>query len=188
MGVCAVSLAMVAAVNADIGFQITNGSGVFLDGGDFGSGPWPTAPAAFQVVWSLNVPGAPQFELDPSLANAGEFIVGAGPSASYGYVGPTPLIVVTPGDVGGNDPNAGQLYMRIFDSAAPAIGSRYFQSNPIATSGLPVYVPSDPGTQPNLDLNPNASQVNGTVIPEPATVALWGLGLVTILVRRKIRG
>jgi len=79
---------------------------------------------------------------------------------------------------------AGSVYLRVFDSAAPAVNSWYYEgalSSPLFTD------PSLPDDYNFLDLAPSTSpyDLNTQLVPEPGTFALFGLGLVTMIARRR---
>ena len=196
LGVAAIALTLGVA-QADIGFTVESG-GVYGAGGSFAAGPYPAAGYLYQVIWSPVAPAST--DLAPALANPGESILREmnmnAPANGYGYVQTIDLgtIVVAPADIAGADPKAGFVYTRLFMDAAPVIGSTFQQGPAVSPALWPDYVPTDPSSRQAYNSTGNApgdglgAEANGVVIPEPATLGLLGLGLATILVRRRIRG
>ena len=98
-------------------------------------------------------------------------------------------------DLGANTVTAGGVvYGRIFQDEAPTAGDWYFVSDPLAANDL------TPGLNPpqvlHLNIDSNGSlgdsldQTAGhsfQVVPEPGTIALFGLGILTLLGSRRKR-
>jgi hypothetical protein len=81
---------------------------------------------------------------------------------------------------------AGAVYVRVFDAASPTLGTHYWQS-PLLT---PLTDSPDRGFSSGWDKLSYPGDVapvalDMTIVPEPGTLALFGLGLVTIVARRK---
>jgi len=84
---------------------------------------------------------------------------------------------------------AGYVYARVFDAETPTVGAHYWQSPHLG--GLQ--------TDPNRDQpnswdrlvwptdGSNPTPLDMTIVPEPGTLALFGLGLATIAMRRRLR-
>lgn len=83
---------------------------------------------------------------------------------------------------GTHDHDAGFLYARIFQDATPANGEVYYASTPVANGNVnPTNVP--PLTAQTLEMNSdlvNGNELNLTMIPEPGTLGLLGLGIMAI--------
>ena len=79
---------------------------------------------------------------------------------------------------------AGSLYLRVFDSTSPGINSWYYEG---ALSSPLFENPSNPDDFNSLNLAPGTSpyELNQQLVPEPGTFALFGVGLVTMLARRR---
>lgn len=85
------------------------------------------------------------------------------------------------------DENSYYVYQRIYESQTPAAGTYYYESELVKLdsrydSGTQLFGlgPEDSGIQPNL-------VVQGTNVPEPATMSLLGLGALAMVLRRKLR-
>jgi hypothetical protein len=175
---------LAGAVQADIGVRGRSDGGIYLAGGDWTNGPWPETGALYQLIWSPTAPVIGDLTLDEATSGkTGELILDSGAAGSYGYVAPTRLVEVF-GAV-----NDAYIIMRIFQDATPEVDDVFYQSVAATPAPLTDYIPSDPSTIfDHFSTEGGAPQVtNGTIIPEPATLGLWGLGLATILIRRKIR-
>ena len=175
---------LAGAVQADIGVRGRSDGGVYLAGGSWVGGGWPADAALYQLIWS---PVAPVIE-DITLAQAtggkaGEIILASGAQSSYGYASPS--VLVENSDAGIND---GYIIMRIYQDDAPGLGDLFYQSITPTAPTLPSYDPMVPTSSFDhfATTAGNEQATNGQIIPEPATLGLWGLGLLTILVRRKI--
>ena len=174
---------LAGAVQADIGVRGRSGGGVYDASGDWGAGPWPAAGSLYQLIWSPVAPVVTDLlEAEVASGKIGELILASGATTSYGYAAPSPLVEVF-------DPaaNNGWVFMRIY-MADGALGDSFYQSQPTAPV-LPEYDPLVVTSSFDHQATPAGPEAtNGqVVIPEPATLGLWGLGLLTIVVRRKIR-
>ena len=77
---------------------------------------------------------------------------------------------------------AGNVYVRVFSANAPSGGDWYYQGG-LAGSFV------DSPTFPNQYSSSTISQstMDMQLVPEPGTMALFGLGLVTVALRRKMK-
>lgn len=177
---------LAGVAQADIGVRASSGGGgaggVYLDGGSWLAGPWPAAGSLYQLIWSPVAPVVEDLTLDQAQnGKAGELILASGPVLAYGQLSPQPIVAVA-GDV-----NNAYVFMRIFQDDTPDLNDLFYQSAPTGPP-LPAYDAAVPGTEfIHEATGPVGQATNGQVIPEPATLGLWGLGLLTIIVRRKIR-
>jgi hypothetical protein len=187
---------------ADIAYQLA-ASGTFADGGSFAGGAHANLGFLYQSIWGPSEPTqaattgggeeAGHFVLFESYA--GTPITGYAENFGYIYYSDQAASATqhTDSDVGGADINNGFLYFRLFDTAAAAAGDRYYQSTPIATSGLPDVDLSSPPIAPAGIVPLNATGVGtpqamtGTVVPEPTTLALIALSGMMIAIRRARR-
>ena len=91
------------------------------------------------------------------------------------------------GDYGMNDTtfHAGRVFVRGFD-ANPSAGDHYLEGGWVETLTAN---PGDPSGYDDAQLIPGGSPipVNMTIVPEPCAIALFGLGMLTLAVRRKLR-
>jgi len=76
---------------------------------------------------------------------------------------------------------SGSLYVRVFDATDPGVGDWYYQG------GLVTGFENDPAPSSYSYVRISNSQVDTEVVPEPGTMALFGIGLVTLAVRRRKR-
>jgi len=84
--------------------------------------------------------------------------------------------------------SSGYVYVYVYQDSAPAVGDSYVRSS---IYGPPWGNPPPTGTDsPNvIDLAPDdvSAPILGTyhVVPEPGTMALFGLGMLTLAARRR---
>ncbi|MCE9615688.1 MAG: PEP-CTERM sorting domain-containing protein [Lentisphaerae bacterium] len=163
--------------------------------------------AFYQVWWSptqdyadtADQTGASPGQLDPATALLTK---GSGPSLYGDYVLRSGADMPQAGswggsdayqryettDVGGAQPSSGFVYVYVYDSNTPTVGSSYIRSQ---IYPLPATTWSDPDnpllTPPTIDLAPEQPALMGThfVVPEPASMALFGIGMLTIAARRR---
>ena len=145
-----------------------------------------------QLLWSETDPTGNQavdVSIDPNGLALGEFLlrqeteVDSYSIFSYG----TELYDST--DVDGADINNGYVYSRIFTDTAMSAGSTtYYQSAAIGNS-LPdgSIEPLPPDNVISLIVVQGGGEVNASaqVVPEPATLALFGLGALVVGLRRR---
>ncbi|MDA1043665.1 MAG: PEP-CTERM sorting domain-containing protein [Verrucomicrobia bacterium] len=200
------AVATAGSLKADLSYALTSSAGVFVL-------PHPSPPTTlpsssmFQVWWSLDAitmfdsPGG-----NVSLASAQATILGtvdAGSSdillrqgvttAVAGFAVASLAFTASDSDVGGADVNAGFLYSILYATqSTPIIGTALAYSEIQDTSAMTDYDPPAPAPPASAEVD-KIDFVGGPVIddgshsqvvPEPSTVALFALGLVTIAWRR----
>ena len=185
--------------HADIAYQLAS-SGVHQSGGSWAGGPYTEAGFLYQAIWSDVDPSGHQAGPGGTLINGGanEFVLFSRAGAhGYGNI----QYADTPGSdtqnndsaVGGNDINNGFLYFRIFATAAAEAGDELYQSAATVTSSGLADVdlsnpPINPGDIAQINVTGGGPQaMNGTVVPEPTTMALLVLSGVMIALRRTRR-
>jgi hypothetical protein len=189
------TLAVAGIAGADLAvlFQST-GNTIMKEGFTFpatGPGQVLDAGALVQLIWKADNVGYQTDDLlDPiSLLNQGEFLLASG--ATTGGAGNFSLGQAIKGnaDVGNADILSGHFYVRIFDSAAPTVGS-YFLEYGIRNPTLTQYDPQTASTIYSLSggVTSTITDQNTTVIPEPGTIGMMGLaGIGMYLARKKSR-
>jgi len=194
--VIAACFCLASTSHADINIAWWSSSGAYAHGADYTNGPWPNPLGLRQLIWSSVDPT----NLVPDLADvnyldANSFLLFAystnvladGAYWDPSYINDGAELVFSDADVGGNDINNGYLYSRIFQDPTPTNGMWYLQSDPTGPA-LPAYDPQnlniiDYDSTPN-DGNSTPFELNQQVIPEPATWAFMGLGVLAIVIRR----
>lgn len=188
--VVAVALVMSVATQADVNMLLLNSWGIHA----FGQGPGGTyipAGTLIQLIWSPDNAVSPLAALLPNMLDSSEKLLYStfGPEVGGWGGGVTDLDganIYLDSGFGTNLAN-GYIYARIFDVAAPWSGDHYFDSG-LADALEWTNVP--PGTT-SLDVAPGGATdpgwaVNQTIaaIPEPMSMALFGVGLVSIAILR----
>jgi hypothetical protein len=177
--------------HADIAFQVAS-SGIYQTGGSWAGGPWTEAGFLYQAIWSDLAPDMSHVATPGGgTANgqgANEFVLFSRASVhSYGYVQyadtPSSDTQKRDSDVGGNNINAGYLYFRLFSTAAPVGGDKYYESAAVDTANDLVDIDLDgvfsPGDISPINATGGGPQATNRPIPEPTTLALLALsGLV----------
>jgi hypothetical protein len=99
---------------------------------------------------------------------------------------------------------AGNIYLRVFDVANPTLNDHYVSGSQLGVSQIWGGLTGDtggvvaPGDEEQIDISRSPDAVDGefgakyvaldmTIVPEPTTFALFGLGLATLAARRKFR-
>ena len=184
IGAVTIALAMTTAVQADLGVRVTSPGRAYLSGRRWGGGAWPASGSLITIIWSpVDYSAATAIATDLK-ADAAEEIIGTTPSLSYGLLYaplPTPPAVKA-----GLAPNSGFVYARLFADVAPAEGGQFVASQSVLGNSLTEYSAADPSSWYTLNITPaGPAEMNGVVVPEPGTLALCGLGLIAMFVRRK---
>jgi len=179
------------------------GDNEYLNGGS----ATETVPSYHALLWSsVALSSDPGVTADVSSSDAAgtsytygwgtEYLLYGATSTSFGRfnvsggsVSAYPSMLFDDADVGGNDINSGYLYTRIFSDTSVEVGTGYYQSAAAAPSGW--VVGGSPAEQvlTEIDATPEAdypgTEYALTVVPEPATMALFAMGLVTLAIRRR---
>jgi hypothetical protein len=173
-------IAGIASADLSVDWKSESGAVTGSDGGtDYLVG------STVQLIWSSSA----------AITAAGGYDLAALQSAGAFYVldttTTTPIWTGVGGifgnaDVGGNNINSGYFYTRVFQSSG-ALGE-YFLDIPMAAGGDYVYSATDPATTYSTDVVSGTPWVgaNGTtVVPEPATIGLFGLGALSAWIIRR---
>lgn len=173
LATCAISMATVQIKWESTGQDIK----------DVAGGNAPTTYYA-QLIWSPDNVASPVDPANPLMPTEGELVAA---EKALDFDG----AILNTGNILGPDTYAGgYVYTRVFDSAAPMIGSLYGQGEASGNSA--------PGLGPGLEIetlnaatvtgnahNPGSIIVDQVIVPEPSTLALLAVGLGTVLFRRR---
>jgi hypothetical protein len=179
IGVCVVA-ALALNVQADIGVRVRSSGGAYGIGGSWAAGPYPVNGSLIQLIWSPTDQSATP--IGPTLVSTGEEVIWEGASQSYGY-----LFTPSGPHVKTELPaNSGFVYARLFVDAAPALGGQYLTGPVVDGSTVPGYDGANPATWLDYNITPEGpAEMTSTVIPEPATLALWAVGALALALRRR---
>jgi hypothetical protein len=190
---CCVSVVFQSAF-ADLAIDWKNTTkAVYQPGGSGGSGPFVTN-GMIQLIWSasgITTTSGNGYDLEGGTLLPGEYLLAtAYTTPLYGFWSAISDIYVNT-DVGGANINSGYFFTRIFQNSTASLGAYFVDVGQVnAASWVYSYgPPPDPATVYNtgsLSANVTINQNLTTVIPEPATMGLFGLGAIgTFLIRRK---
>jgi hypothetical protein len=168
-----------------------------------------------QVIWSPDSTlSAPNTDGTVDSTERLLYTSASGTITQYGYAGyindpknnTTPNFstrLEKPGDIDNTTWNSGYVYLRVFDDSAGniGIGDHYVSGSKAGGVGTGVQVstmavdPTFPSQVTDLDMTTSSSAQNSRVamdstvaaIPEPGTIMLMALGLVTLAGTRKFR-
>jgi hypothetical protein len=145
------------------------------------------------LIWSATAPSKATTLLVDGTAVSGEQLLASTQTQSTGGFINGGATKYTDADVGGADINNGYFFTRIFDTVTPTTGGYYAQNTAIGstlveapagilppnlTHGVDGY--SDPAFS---TFGPVDTQY--TVVPEPATIGLFGLGALSAWIIRR---
>jgi hypothetical protein len=183
--------------------------GIWLD--SFGGTGLP-AGSSFQLFWSADAAygtggtiGETDANLTSGLTSFGDYVIFSGTTTADpgvdGYGGWTanvPTGTITDAMVGGNTVSSGYVYGYVYydqNSSGTVNNGDYYAYSPIYGPPTPVWgdagaaLPPPPDTidfaplqEPNVGLIVDGRYV---VVPEPATMALFGIGMLTVAIRRR---
>jgi len=203
LGACSIS-----AMATPISINLIGGFGLWQD--SFGSTPIP-AGAYVQVWWSLDSSYGQSTAGEVGLAEAsmvdtdfsasyGDYVIWDGNTPDdAGFLNPEQLGTFTDLDVGGNTVSSGHVYVYIYEDGTPNVGDQGIMTEIYGPNG------STPGSTlnwadaganppPDADSLPvSTSETDGVlggsngfvVVPEPGTMALFGIGALTLAARRR---
>ena len=212
-----ITLAVIGAValtcglaNADIGIDLKDSNNIQST-----AGTWLAAGAYVQLIWSADAVysgfGGGGSGIDQTSASAssgtylsqyGDYVLWAGVTPDLGgwYTAITDLDgnnQYANSDVGGANINSGYVFAYVYIDGTPAQGEIFARSTmigdgtPSGLSDISVLPPDELDVAPSatlvLDTGPSGGFTVQPDIPEPGTLALFGLGLLTLAVRRKRR-
>jgi len=158
------------------------------------------AGAYYQVYWSQDAAyGSTDVNaVDANLganglvpATFGDYVLFTGfTDVDGGFSGPIPTGVLDNNDVGVvNTISSGYVYAYVYQDGTPNVGDSFVKS-PIFGPPNPTWgdasaaLPPPPDT---IDIAPSTPNILGTffVVPEPASMALFGVGMLTMAMRRR---
>jgi len=164
----------------------------------------------FQIWWSQTDPTADVYQnvkvtdaliVAPGLQNSyGDYLIYSGLNSSGGFGAvqkcPTaaPFLLDALVASSGTTIDAGYLYAYVYQDTTPGVGDKFIASTVLTPPGSgwgdPTATP--PGTNPSIELAPGAQARTDTspysvvsAVPEPGTMALFGLGMITLAARRR---
>jgi hypothetical protein len=176
--------AVIASVaSADIAVDLVNNAGVFTT-----DGTTYVDTAFVQLVWNAT---APLTTVDASLSNAGDYVLSS-LTTTLGYAGTWSdqvLGVQQWADSAVDDANilSGYLTVRIFDTAAMVVGDTFMQFG-IDVDGTLTEYDNLVGSTVYSTLGQFGGNIGAstyTVVPEPATIGLFGLGALSAWIVRR---
>jgi len=155
------------------------------------------AGAYYQVYWSAdNVYGTDTTITEPdadlaagNYASFGDYVLFTGTTPDDGgWSGPTTATGPLDPNLGGPAVSSGYVYVYVYQGGTADVGDSYLRS--------PIYgntwtdASQDPTPLPdNVDIAPSSGNNMGSffvvAVPEPATMALFGIGMLTVAIRRR---
>ncbi len=180
-----------------ISLNITSTEGLWVDSV---GGTLLPAGSYYQIWWSVDAAYANGGVVDEAMIGVtqggtlyGDYVLWSGTTPDEGgFAGLYPTGTLTDAMVGGNTISDGYVYGYVYETGAPSAGDAYLMTQ--------IYGPSTTGPWGNagaalppppneIDFAPSQGGVMGDsvnfVVPEPGTMALFGLGLLTIAARRR---
>ncbi len=178
---------------ASISLSLLTSQGLFMDAGLTTLVP---AGAYYQVYWSADSTygGNSILESDADLgvdgttpASFGDYVIFTGNTdIDGGLSSPVATGALGNSAVGGSTISSGFVYMYVYEDGSPDVGDSYVRSEVYGNTW------GDPGAA--LPPPPDAIDVAATepavmgsffVTPEPGTMALFGIGILTMAARRR---
>lgn len=194
LGIVATAVVIMTGIPAkahDIAFNAVATQGVFTET----AAPLPSG-SLYQFWWSIDavlpieiVVGMATFNTIGS-AFGGDYLldVGATPT-DYGFASLTFIGQFSDSDVGGNTISDGYVFGVVYNSTPGGVGEDdYYALSPIVGNSWGNAGTTPPPTPDKVDFAPSSpNTMNAQVVPEPGTLALFGLGILTIVARRRRR-
>ena len=139
----------------------------------------------FQIIWTLDGSIDAFNPANPTGVSDNDIILGSYFSTFTGFLFGTETYQDETYGLLSDGLVPGQVYVRVFSSAAPTIGDYYAVSS---TFGGLVDQDPTPGTANVVDIAPSAAFLVGTeIVPEPSVLAFLGIGAALVAVRRMRR-
>ncbi len=178
---------------ADSAFAFIDTYGVYLSDG---TTPVP-AGSLVQLIWTSDNAYHPAVEgqLDAAgYLTSGDYIFYQGSCpANGGWLGDLDgTAIYDETDTGGTYIPSGYVYARVFNTltTSPTAGTWFVQSSLVPVVNEQTNTPADPLDRVDIAPTAGSGTMNQQVsaVPEPASVAMFGLGAVAVLFWRRRRG
>jgi len=192
--VAVLALCSSAAMAHPISLNITGGFGLWTD--TFGGNLLP-AGAYYQVWWSSDQAYLAEPSVNESVATlstgqntSGDYVLASGSTPNLGGWGsPQSLGQLTDANVGGSTISDGYIYMFVYQDGTPQAGDSYVRTSIYGNAWGDPTAPQPPPPDSIPASSTTEDGVFGTyfVVPEPGTLALFGIGMLTIAARRRKR-
>lgn len=201
--ICAVVLMLGMTVAAPAATQINwghlNVDKFFLNSGGTAYGDALVSGSIVQLIYSSDQTIGAISNLDPfdPSLSGDELITSSTIGTHPSYPGSAGVFYVGAYSLPSSAYQSGYCYMRVFQKTSTSVSGGetvYYAQGPASGSTISTGHPveSPPNTPPWVDLAGTAGgmfmpmDLSVTVVPEPGTMALFGLGLLTVALRRKM--